>query len=97
MKSEIFRLHEAEKLTNGKANGSVLPQYILELGDDKKKKLVEYETPRVEDFNAIKYELQMFHRSIVDDTEPLVPVLDGYNALKVAHEIIDKIEENVLI
>ena len=41
--------------------------------------------------NAIKEELQTFHRSIVNDTTPIVPLEDGYNALKIANEILDKL------
>lgn len=68
---------------------------VLAIGDpssEAEKLYVQYLSPIPPDINAIKYELELFARSIIHDTEPAVTLLDGYNALHVAHQIIRKIE-----
>ncbi|MFT7615007.1 MAG: putative dehydrogenase [Parvicellaceae bacterium] len=63
---------------------------ILELPNDRKKKIL-INQPDISESNAIKEELETFYQSIKNDTIPIVPLEDGYNALKVAHSIIDKL------
>ncbi|HSP86561.1 MAG TPA: Gfo/Idh/MocA family oxidoreductase [Ignavibacteriaceae bacterium] len=60
---------------------------------DKKKRLV-YEQPQVKEINALQYELQLFVNSVLQKTKPLISGEDGLRALKVADEIIKKIEES---
>lgn len=45
----------------------------------------------VEDGNAIKMELQAFKNAIIENTETPVTVLDGFRAMDVAHQILEKI------
>ncbi len=61
--------------------------------DDKRKRLV-YEQPEIKEVNALKYELELFVKSILYKTSPIVSGLDGLNALKVAEVIMRKIEES---
>ncbi len=61
------------------------------------KKQIILEKPTVEPINAIKHELELFRDAIWNNTEPEVSVLDGLNALKVAYQIIEKIEKNSFI
>jgi predicted dehydrogenase len=63
---------------------------ILDLGENKPKKQLYIENPKSEPINAIKTELETFHQSIVKNIEPIVTLEDGYNALRVAHKIIEK-------
>ncbi len=63
---------------------------ILELGDQRKKKIL-INQPEINPTNAIKEELRSFYQSIVTDTVPIVPLEDGYNALKVANDILEKL------
>ncbi len=65
----------------------------LETGNNEKK-VIKFETPAIADSNAIQMELELFSQSILNHTEPPVTLLDGYNALKVAYEILNKIEKN---
>ena len=58
----------------------------------KDSKLIYFESPKVEESNAIKTELEMFAKAINDNTTPLVSIDDGYNALDVACKIIDRIK-----
>lgn len=87
-KSEIVRLQEA--------SGDESPfSLVLDLGEDKGKKEIIFENPKVEPVNAIREELFTFHEAIKNDTEPIVTIQDGYNALKVAHDILDIIQANL--
>jgi predicted dehydrogenase len=47
--------------------------------------------PKIENTNAIRMELEAFRDSILQDKEPPVSIIDGYRALEVAHQILDKI------
>lgn len=66
--------------------------------------LMEFETPigkkwlsmRMPDapaINAIQRELETFHESIVNDTDPVVTLDDGFRALEVAHRILAEIDK----
>ena len=39
-------------------------------------------------------ELETFYEAIVNDSTPAVTINDGYNALEVAHRIIEKLSMN---
>lgn len=58
-----------------------------------KKKLC-FDLPEIAPVNAIQYELQLFAESILTSKETAVNLTDGYVALKVAYEILKKIEKN---
>lgn len=87
-KTEIVRMKEA--------TGQEGPfSMVLDLGEDKGKKEIIFENPKVSPSNAIREELFTFHEAISQDTEPIVTLRDGYQALKIAHEILNKIEQNL--
>jgi len=67
----------------------------INTGDASKKKSVKMEKPAIVAGNAIKMELEMFAKAIINDTETPVTIEDGYRALQVAHMILHKIEKNV--
>ncbi len=87
-KSEIVRLQEASEQENPFS-------LVLDLGENKGKKEIIFENPKVHPVNAIREELFTFHEAIVNDTQPVVTIQDGYKALKVAHDILNIIEENL--
>ncbi len=87
-KSEIVRLQEASEQENPFS-------LVLDLGENKGKKEIIFENPKVHPVNAIREELFTFHEAIVNDTEPVVTIQDGYKALKVAHDILNIIEANL--
>lgn len=70
---------------------------ILELGNDKPKKQIYFEKPKVEPNNAIKEELTSFYYSIQNNSQPLVSIEDGYHALDVAYKIINKLNHHQLV
>ena len=87
-KSEIVRMQEA--------TGEEGPfSMVLDLGEGKGKKEIIFENPKVHPSNAIREELYTFNQAITNNTEPIVTIEDGYNALKVAQEILDIIEANL--
>lgn len=87
-KTEIIRLFEKE--------ADDLPEnaHFLELDTtDGGSKLLHVEMPNVEPVNAIKMELETFLESILENKTPYVTLEDGYKALKLAHQILDDIEQ----
>ncbi len=68
-----------------------------EMGVGEKKKFVVYEQPEIKQVNALKYELELFIESVKNKTRPVVSGVDGLKALKVADEIIKKIEESKVL
>lgn len=65
---------------------------ILDLGEGKAQKEIFIEKPEVKPINAIKTELETFYESIVNNTQPLVTIEDGYNSLDLAYKIMEKIK-----
>ncbi|MDD3280079.1 MAG: hypothetical protein PHC83_00715 [Bacteroidales bacterium] len=63
---------------------------ILDLGNNKGKKRIFIETPPPANVNAIEMELHLFIQSILHNTPCEVSVNDGYRALKIAYQIMDK-------
>jgi predicted dehydrogenase len=87
--SEIYRLVAPEEEVLGISYGEI------GIGDRKKK--VVYEQPEIPSVNALKYELELFIRSIQNKSQAVVTALDGKRALEVADEIIKKINMNISI
>ncbi len=59
------------------------------------KKTIAIANPTVEEGNAIKMELQAFYNAIVNNTETPVTVVDGFRAMDVAHQILEKISSGI--
>ncbi len=86
-KSEIIRLKNLE--------GEPGPlDVVIDLGS-KGRKQIYFESPQTGEANALKDELTAFIQSIISDTEPPVTLADGYNALKVAHAVAEKLKYSV--
>lgn len=84
-KSEILQLKEA-------ANTPDPYSVVIDLGSDKGKKEITFSKPKVTENNAIKEELISFASAINNDQTPLVTVEDGYNALRIASIISEKMK-----
>ena len=65
--------------------------FTFDIETNNGKKTIAIANPIIEDGNAIKMELQAFYRAIVQNTDTPVNVLDGFRAMDVAHQILDKI------
>jgi predicted dehydrogenase len=61
------------------------------------KKTIAVVNPQVPEVNAIKRELESFRDAILNNTPTLVSEVDGYRAMDVAHQILQKIKNNNII
>jgi predicted dehydrogenase len=82
-KTEIIRLD-----TPGDKN-----VFTFDIETNNGKKTVAIANTAVEDINAIKLELENFRDAILNNIETPVSVLDGFSAMEVAHQILDKISQ----
>ncbi len=64
---------------------------IIDLGPNKKKRRIFFDKPKVTNINAIVEELKSFLNSVESNSTPTVTIEDGYNALNVAHMIMNEI------
>lgn len=86
--SEVFRLVD-------EGDPNVKPTMMLgKIDQGHRKRVIVYEQPEVKEVNALKYELELFVKSIIDGTEPPVTGRDGLQALEVAQVILKMISEN---
>ncbi len=85
-KAEIIKLNSAEDKN----------VFTFDIETNHGKKTIAISNPVIHDGNAIKMELEAFIESIVQNTEPPVSVLDGFRAMDVAHQILQKINRNTL-
>lgn len=90
-KAEIVRLTE---LNNNDIH-SVMPPIEIGIGNDKKQ--LVFEKPGIMPSNAIKTELESFAASILNNKVPHVTLNDGYQALSVAYQILEKVERNIVL
>ena len=82
-KLEVFKLEELV--------GDPDPfDLILDLGANKAKKKILIDKPEINDTNAIKEELMVFHKCVLNETQPPVSIDDGLNAMIVAHQVLDE-------
>ncbi len=88
-KTEVVRIRN---VSEGNIN-PLLP--VLQPGNGKGAKQVHFEKPDIKPTNAIQTELQSFARSILENTTPDVTINDGYLALKVAYQILGKLEDTI--
>jgi predicted dehydrogenase len=61
------------------------------------KKTIAIASPKIEPLNAIKLELTAFVDSIVNNKPTVVSELDGFLAMEVAHQILDKINNTSIL
>ncbi len=65
--------------------------FTFDIETNNGKKTIAIANPVIEDGNAIKMELEAFYHAIINNTDTRVNVLDGFRAMDVAHQILDKI------
>lgn len=86
--SEVFRLVD-------EGDPNVKPTMMLgKIDQGTRKRIIVYEQPEVKEVNALKYELELFAKSVQDGTEPPVTGRDGLQALEVARDILRMIAAN---
>ncbi|WP_462251449.1 Gfo/Idh/MocA family protein [Ferruginibacter sp.] len=82
-KTEIIKLN-----TPGDKN-----VFTFDIETNSGKKTIAIASPNVADVNAIKMELEEFRNAIINNTETPVSVVDGFRAMEVAHQILEKISK----
>ena len=60
-------------------------------------KTIAIANPEVPEVNAIKRELEEFVTAIRNDTQTIVNEIDGFRAMEVAHQILQKINYNLVV
>ncbi|MDL1894021.1 Gfo/Idh/MocA family oxidoreductase [Sphingobacteriales bacterium CHB3] len=88
--AEVFRLVGDDE---PRAKGAMM---LGQIDSAKHKRNIVYELPKVDDVNALKYELELFAKAIRTNTPPPVTGEDGRRALEVAHIIMGKISQQTL-
>ncbi|HYV94881.1 MAG TPA: Gfo/Idh/MocA family oxidoreductase [Chitinophagales bacterium] len=83
-KTEIIRLSDKRDSAN---------PFALELNTGTESRWINFERPDVMPVNSIKMELELFHDAIAKNEEPAVTLNDGFNAMSIAHQIMEKIEK----
>lgn len=84
-KSEIISLNH---------EGNVEDGFSFEIETMNGTKSILVRNPEVPDINAIRMELEKFTNSILSNKPTLVSELDGYRAMDIAHQILQKIKYN---
>lgn len=59
-------------------------------------KTIAIANPEIPEVNAIKRELEEFVAAIKNNTQPIVNEIDGFRAMEVAHQILQKINYNLI-
>ena len=80
-KTEVIRLN-----TDGDKN-----VFTFDIETNHGKKTIAIANPVIEEGNAIKMELEAFKNAITNNSETPVTVQDGFSAMEVAHQILEKI------
>src|SRR6476660_5150192 len=70
--------------------------FAFDIETPKGKKTLAIANPTVPEVNAIKMELQEFVAAIQNNTQPIVNEIDGFRAMEVAHQILYKINYNLI-
>jgi predicted dehydrogenase len=70
--------------------------FTFDIETNSGKKTIAINNPAVKDVNAIKQELEEFRDAIINNTETPVTIVDGFRAMDIAHQILEKINKTTL-
>lgn len=84
-KVEVVKIKNAPKQTDDLS--------ILLTNAEGDKKQIYFEIPKIDEINPIQEELEDFAKSIKENKRPTISLKDGAYALKVAHQIIARINQ----
>lgn len=92
-----FLNKEAEivRIANLNGNKPVPGLPLLDPGNGKEPRQLSFEKPDIQPINAIQTELSSFAEAILRNTAPPVTIMDGYQALQVSHQILDKVNHSL--
>jgi predicted dehydrogenase len=80
-KTEIIKIKQPEDVN----------AFAFDIETPKGKKTLAIASPEIANANAIKLELEAFVNSIKENTPTVVSEIDGFLAMEVAHQILEKI------
>jgi predicted dehydrogenase len=83
-KSEVIKLKTSEDLD----------VFAFDIETPNGKKTIALSNPTVPEVNAIRMELEKFTESVLTNTPTRVSEVDGYRAMDIAHQILQKIKHN---
>ena len=83
--SEIIKLKDKEDVN----------AFSFDLETPKGTRTIAIANPPVPEVNAIKRELEEFVKAIRNNTPTIVSEIDGYRAMEVAHQILQKINNHI--
>jgi predicted dehydrogenase len=83
----LQNVSEVYKLSKGPVEGIAISEFKT---NDENFKII-YDQPKIENINSLKFELNKFFDCIIENTEPIVTLSDGLEALEVANNIINEI------
>ena len=83
--AEIIKLKKEEDINT----------FSFELETPRGTRTIAIANPQVPEVNAIKKELEEFVKAIKNNTQTIVSVRDGYRAMEVAHQILQKISNHI--
>ncbi|MFY8127342.1 MAG: Gfo/Idh/MocA family protein [Chitinophagaceae bacterium] len=86
-KAEVIKIKQPEDVN----------AFSFDVETNNGKKTIAVTNPSIEANNAIKEELQSFVHSINNNTQTAVTEIDGYLAMEVAHQILQKIGKNTIV
>ena len=81
-KSEIIRLKTPKDIDS----------FVFDIETPKGKRTIAIANPQVPEVNAIKMELEEFKNAVLKNKPTIVSEVDGYRAMDVAHQILEKIK-----
>jgi predicted dehydrogenase len=70
--------------------------FSFDIETNKGVKTIAIASPKVPEVNAIRLELEEFAGAILNNTQPIVNEIDGFRAMEVAHQILKKINHNLI-
>lgn len=88
--AEVFRLADGNDSLAGKT------MMLGEIGTGTSSRKIVYEQPEIKEVNALGYELELFVGSVLYNRDPAVTAEEGFRALKIAHDIMEKIHQQKL-
>lgn len=71
--------------------------FSFDLETPKGKKVIAIANPEIKENNAIKMELESFVDAIINDKPTVVSEVDGFLAMEVAHQILEKISNTAML
>src|SRR6201992_3964402 len=70
--------------------------FAFDIETNNGKKTIALSNPPIPEVNAIKMELEKFCEAILSNTPTLVSEVDGFRAMDIAHQILQKIKHNTI-